>query len=1030
MATGKTQFVTKERFRWRAAWSAIALCLVACSGAPGLAQSLAGANLDTAVLCLPTRHRFKYAGFYAAVEKGFYAREGLRIVLQEGGGGPSPAELVTAHRADFGIGDAEIVLERLLGRPVVVLAAILQHSGQALMIRRDSGLSALSDLIGRRIELEPLHDAEFLAMFQQEGIPRSRLTLLKADGSPENLIHRKVDAEEADVTSDPAAMQARGASVTLIQPRSYGVDFYGDSLFTSEREIQQHPGRVAAFRRASLRGWQYALTHPDEMIDVIETRYGVRANGLTRARLRFEAEALRRLIAPERVEIGHSNPGRWRQIADTYVDLGLAKNAGGFDGFLYDEDPAAERAWIGRLAGILVASFGLSGLTLLWNTRLRQLVERRTGELAEKNTALIGSEERNRMLIEQLPAILWATDRALRFTFSQGAGLANLGLRPNQLNGVDLFTYFQTEDPTYPAIDAHRRALEGESVTYRNERQGRAYEVHVEPLRSPDGTITGAIGLARDITAEKQAQEALQRSEELYHLITDNTSDLIVVMDTEAHLTYASPSARRIFGPEMTRTLGFSAFDRIHPDDQETAREALARLRAGETAKITVRCRHEDGSWRWLEAYGTLFSQRGVPYLLGVLRDVTERRQLEEQLLQAQKMEGIGRLAGGVAHDFNNLLTAIVGYADLAEMELPADSEAVGYLQNVQKAAERAANLTSQLLAFARRQIIEPKVLNLNDLITDIEKILRRLLTEDITLVMRLSPALGQTRVDPGQFGQMLVNLVVNARDAMPTGGTLTIETCNVTLDETYTRLHAEVAPGPYILLIVRDTGVGMVEEVKAHLFEPFFTTKEKGKGTGLGLATCYGIVRQSGGCIDVISAPGEGAAFTIYLPRVFAAPDAPDAGEQPELAPRGTETVLLVEDEILVRDIAAQVLRGQGYTVLKADGSREALHIAREHDGPLHLLLTDVVMADMSGRELAERLIAMRLDLKVLFISGYTDDAIVHHGVLAPGLAFLQKPFTPDVLARKVRETLDSAAPLFAASAQEESDRPGNWEI
>jgi len=393
---------------------------------------------------------------------------------------------------------------------------------------------------------------------------------------------------------------------------------------------------------------------------------------------------------------------------------------------------------------------------------------------------------------------------------------------------------------------------------------------------------------------------------------------------------------------------------------------------------------------------------------LSIGEDITERTQLELQLRQAQKMEAIGRLAGGVAHDFNNVLTAVFGYVDLLREEMPPGSSALQDLGEVRKAAERAADLTRQLLAFSRQQVLEPVVLPLNDHIEEFEKMLRRVIGEDVVLGLALSKDIGNVRADPGQLQQVIMNLAVNARDAMPQGGKLLLETANVDLSEQYAELHQPVIPGPYVMLAVSDTGTGMPPDVKARIFEPFFTTKEKGKGTGLGLSTVYGIVKQSGGYVWVYTELGRGTTFKIYLPRVDAPPDRlvkpREAGSL-----TGTETILLAEDDAILRPLAKALLEKLGYLVLEAENADAALAAAAAHQGPVHLLVSDVVMPGPSGRELARRLAALRPETRVLFVSGYTDDAIVHHGMLEPGLNFLQKPFTPAVLARKVREVLDA---------------------
>ncbi|HWR34798.1 MAG TPA: PAS domain S-box protein [Clostridia bacterium] len=391
-----------------------------------------------------------------------------------------------------------------------------------------------------------------------------------------------------------------------------------------------------------------------------------------------------------------------------------------------------------------------------------------------------------------------------------------------------------------------------------------------------------------------------------------------------------------------------------------------------------------------------------------IAEDITERRTLEDQLRHSQKMEAVGRLAGGVAHDFNNLLTVIKGYSDLMLPELAPGNPMRNEVEEIRKAADRAASLTRQLLAFSRRQVLAPKVLDLNAIVTNMDKLLRRLLGEDVELLTVLAPSLGHVKADPGQIEQVIMNLAVNARDAMPSGGRLTIETTNFVIDESYSREHAMVKPGEYVMIGVSDNGIGMDAETASHVFEPFFTTKEMGKGTGLGLSTVYGIIKQSGGHVWVYSEPGLGSTFKVYLPVVEGGPEAmvtrPAAGG----TYRGTETVLLVEDEDGVRALVREVLQRHGYVVIESQHGGEALIACEQHPERIHLLVTDVVLAQMSGREVAKRLCGLRPEMKVLYMSGYTEEAIIHHGVLDPGTAFLQKPFTPTALARKVREVLD----------------------
>ena len=412
----------------------------------------------------------------------------------------------------------------------------------------------------------------------------------------------------------------------------------------------------------------------------------------------------------------------------------------------------------------------------------------------------------------------------------------------------------------------------------------------------------------------------------------------------------------------------------------------------------------------WSEEIVTLLTIIGeiFAHALERQRVEAEKNKLEDQLRQSQKMEAIGRLAGGVAHDFNNMLTGIIGYADLILLSLNRDHPLIGKVEEIKKAGKRAASLTQQLLAFSRKQMLQPKVLDLNLVVTDLKTMLQRLIGEDIELKTHLEPSLFRVKVDPNQMGQVLMNLVVNARDAMVRGGRITIETANVVLDQAYGRKKGvSLQPGPYALLEIRDTGTGMDPETRSHIFEPFFTTKELGKGTGLGLSTVYGIVKQSGGYIWVDSQPEEGTTFQIFLPQ---AEGESALKESRPLSPQllqGSETILVVEDNDLVRDMTSEVLKQYGYKVIEAPGGEKALKVIQEYPGKIDLLLTDVVMPDLNGRELADQILTLKPGIRVLYMSGYTDNAIVQYGILNPGLAFIEKPFSPELLAEKLRRVL-----------------------
>ncbi len=478
-----------------------------------------------------------------------------------------------------------------------------------------------------------------------------------------------------------------------------------------------------------------------------------------------------------------------------------------------------------------------------------------------------------------------------------------------------------------------------------------------------------------------------------------------------ARIAECNDAMARMYGYREARDLIGTRLADLHNVTDPTNREQIrAFIRARYRVSDSETREHDrDGRPRVFLNNVVGFVEDGhLVRVWGTQRDVTEQRQLEEQFRQSQKMEAVGQLAGGIAHDFNNLLTAILGNTQLLLRDLPPGDAKRGDVEEIRKASERAASLTRQLLAYSRRQMLQPEVLNLNGVVAEMDKMLRRLIGEHIALVTVLAPDLGHVRADPNQLEQVIVNLAVNARDAMAQGGTLTIETANVDLDETYAQTHLGSVPGPYTMLAVTDTGVGMDAGVRAHLFEPFFTTKEVGRGTGLGLATVYGIVKQSDGYISVYSEVGRGSSFKIYLPRIATPSDAP-VGPQRGRPARGNETVLVVEDEPAVLTLSRRALETQGYVVLAASDATAALRIVERHGGTIHLLVTDVVMPGLSGRELADKLGAQRPGIRVLYMSGYPGDAVVEHGSLPAGSAFLQKPFSPDSLARKVRDVLDA---------------------
>jgi PAS domain S-box-containing protein len=637
----------------------------------------------------------------------------------------------------------------------------------------------------------------------------------------------------------------------------------------------------------------------------------------------------------------------------------------------------------------------------------RDITMRRQAEeaLRESNQAL-------KALVDASPVAIVCVDRAGNVTLANPAAERMFGWSEREMLGRPVPIVPEEQRHLYYALRA--AVLEGKSVSGREvqalKKDGSTVDaiVSMAPLRDGAGEIRGAMDIAVDITDRKEAEAQLA----LQAAALESAANAVVISDKSGKIEWVNPAFTVMTGYSSEEIVG-QTFGLLksgkHP--KEFFDQLWDTIRAGKVWHGEIVNRRKDGTLFIDEQTITpVRSEDGeIIRYVTIEQDVSEKRQLAQQLSQSQKMESIGRLAGGVAHDFNNLLTVVLSYGDVLLERTDLDPRTHKQVEEIKKAAVRAATLTRQLLAFSRQQVMEPKILNLNAIITDTEKMLRRLIGEDIELLTRLDADLGSVKVDPGQVEQIVMNLVVNARDAMPEGGRLIIETSNADLDEEYARYHPPSAPGRYVLLTVTDTGVGMDRETKAHIFEPFFTTKELGKGTGLGLSTVYGIVRQSGGYIWVYSEPKQGSVFKIYLPRVEGPAEQVRTSEPAIAHLRGSETILVVEDEEALRTLTCSLLQLSGYTVLEAKSGALAIELARTHASPIHLLLTDVVMPEMSGSKVAEELARLRPEAKVVFMSGYTRFSDADKGLEESSVILLQKPFSRAALLRKVREALDA---------------------
>lgn len=847
----------------------------------------AGGMPDKVTLQLAWKHQFQFAGYYAALAKGYYREEGLEVTIRECRRGVFARESLLSGQAQYGVAGSELILHRAEGDPFVVLAPIFQHSPSILVTRKDSGIETPHDLIGKRVMILPgKKDADILAVLKNENIGMNSIKRLDQSFDLNDLIDGRTDAFSAYLTNEPWYLESIGITPGIIKPLSYGVDFYGDCLFTTDREVEKHPERVNRFLKASLRGWEYAMAHHEEMIDIILARYGVKKE---RVHLRFEADAIQKCMLPDLVRIGHMNPGRWRHIADTYVELGMLEPDYSMKGFLYDPDPAAGYRWMNWAFYILVVVSLLIGLIA-----------------------------------------------ALLFIFNKK--------------------------------------------------------------------------LKKEISERKQAEEALKESEARFRALFENVPAAIQGYSPDGTICYWNRASEDLYGYTREEAVGNNIIDLIVPPELHehvlnTIRRAVETGIAAPSEELMV-MRNDGSPVSVLTSYVVLKKNRKVPEFYCMDVDLTQRKQLQNRLEQARKAEAISCLAGGIAHQFNNVLSGITGNVDLLEMIYPGEENLLRHTGRMKKAALRMADLTSQLVAYAKGGKYQPDTISVHDFVSRTLPLIKHAVDPAVKVEVDLPVDSGSIKADKAQMQMVLMALLSNASEAMEgrDNGQIRITGKSGMLTSADAEGFPGLKPGNYMKLSVGDNGKGMDEMTRKRIFEPFFTTRFLGRG--LGMAAVYGIIKNHEGWIFIESEPDKGTTVKIYLPAVE---NIVKKHVVPKPAPvKGSGTILIIEDDKMVMDVNRALLTKLGYDVLEAKTGQEAVDMAGTFEGNIDMALLDIVLPDMDGKAIYPLLMDARPDLKVIVCSEYSIDGPTSEILDAGAEDFIQKPFERADLMEKLKKISD----------------------
>ena len=998
---------------------------------PGYAKEVkTGDALRSIVLQLPWLHQFQFAGYYMAVEKDYYKNAGFKVDIRQGKPGLSSIEEVILGRSNYGVAKSELLLHRLHGKPVVALATIFQHSAICLLIKAESGINNPQDLIDRKIMLLEGDDAaEYIAMFKNEGVSIDQIHIIPSSFNINDLIEGKIDAFDAYITNEPYFMQKEGFPSTIIQPITYGIDFYGDSLFTSEKECKDHADQVKLFRKASLLGWEYALANPEETIDLIIKKYNVQK---TREHLKYEAEVTRKLIVPKLVEIGHMNPGRWRHMADTYVELNMVEPDYSLEGFIYDPNSIPNNRWIKWVlfvAGIILfISFVCAIALILFNKRLRFIVNERTEELSLKNKELV-HEINERMhaqkkardafdIVNNSPimAFIWRNEEGWPIEFVSNNVKTILGYDVNDLMSgkIPYLKIIYPDDINRVSIEVARSSEQKNIENFVHEpyrilkKDGCVIWVNnqTQIRRDDHGEITHYQGIIEDISERKQAEDALSESEERYRAIVEDTPVLICRFLVEGEITFVNDAYCKYFKKSYDQLIGKTFLSLIPKPEREIVINNISSLSIDSpTQTHEHRVILPDGEIRWQRwTNRALFDDKGnaVTYQ-SVGEDITVRKQMEARLQEAQKMEAVGALAGGIAHDFNNMLGVITGNVSYALSQLNQGEEMFEVLSDVQGGAKQAQKLTQQLLTFAKGGAPVRKATNIQHVIKESALFVIRGTLSKCSFEM--PDDIWISEVDEGQINQVISNLVINANQAMPDGGLVQIRVKNTIIEP---KSIVPLAPGRYIKVEIEDQGVGISKKHLSKIFDPYFSTKQK--GSGLGLATAYSIIKRHDGHIAVYSEVEKGTVFNIYLPA--STKEIGKVEDKKESKHTGQGKILVMDDQESILKMAGRMLNNMGYDTALAIDGHQAIEMYREAyqaQNPFDLVILDLTIpGGMGGTKTIIELLKFDANVKAVVSSGYSNDPIMANYADYGFCGVVPKPYTKIQLAEVLNKIFE----------------------